>query len=57
MRLARGELAMAHCQLGDEDEARKWYDQALAWRAKNPSDDELCGRMAAEAAGLIGAGK
>ena len=28
-------LAMAHWQLGDKDEARKWYDQAVEWMEKN----------------------
>jgi hypothetical protein len=28
-------LAMAHRKLGNRDEARKRYDQAMAWLAKN----------------------
>src|SRR5262249_7514956 len=34
--------AMAHWQLGDKEEARKWYDKGVAWTKKNaPNDDEL----------------
>jgi tetratricopeptide (TPR) repeat protein len=28
-------LAMAHRKLGNADEARKWYDQAVEWQEKN----------------------
>ena len=28
-------LAMAHCKLGDLDEARKWYDKSVQWLEKN----------------------
>ena len=28
-------LAMAHHKLGNRDEARKWYDRAVGWLAKN----------------------
>jgi tetratricopeptide (TPR) repeat protein len=47
-------LAMAHWQLGDKEQARKWYDQAVQWMAKNqPQNDELrCFRD--EAAELLG---
>src|SRR5205085_6368163 len=35
-------LAMAHWQLGEIEEARKWYDRAIAWMDKNnPKDEEL----------------
>jgi hypothetical protein len=35
-------LPMSHWQLGNKDEARKRYDEALAWMEKNaPQDDEL----------------
>ena len=35
-------LAMAHYQLGNRDEARRWYDRAVKWMDKNnPKDDEL----------------
>src|SRR5262249_31639958 len=35
-------LAMANWQLGETEEARKWYDKALEWMEKNdPKNDEL----------------
>jgi eukaryotic-like serine/threonine-protein kinase len=47
-------LAMAHWQLGQKQEARKWYDQAAAWMEKNqPKNDELS-RFQAEAKQLLG---
>ena len=47
-------LAMAHWQLGDKDEARKWYDKAVEWMDKNqPKNEELL-RFRAEAAELLG---
>ena len=30
-------LAMAHWQLGHEEDAHKWYNQALSWMDKNKS--------------------
>jgi tetratricopeptide (TPR) repeat protein len=50
-------LAMAHWQLGRKEEARKWYDKAVAWMDKNqPQNDELR-RFRAEAAKLLGIDK
>jgi serine/threonine protein kinase/tetratricopeptide (TPR) repeat protein len=50
-------LAMTHWQQGDRDEARKWYDQAVAWMDQNqPENDELR-RFRAEAEGLLGLDK
>jgi tetratricopeptide (TPR) repeat protein len=47
-------LAMTHWKLGDRDEARKWYDKAVAWTDKHqPGNDELR-RFRAEAAELLG---
>jgi tetratricopeptide (TPR) repeat protein len=47
-------LAMAHWQLGEKAQARKWYNQAVAWMDKNrPKDEELL-RFRAEAAALLG---
>jgi tetratricopeptide (TPR) repeat protein len=47
-------LAMARWQLGQKDEARKWYDKAVAWMDKNqPKNDELR-RFRAEEAALLG---
>jgi tetratricopeptide (TPR) repeat protein len=46
-------LAMAHWQLGKKDEARHWYDKAVAWMEKNnPKDEELI-RFRAEAEALF----
>jgi tetratricopeptide (TPR) repeat protein len=47
-------LAMAHHQLGNHAEARRWYDRAVQWMDQNaPKDDELL-RFRAEAAELLG---
>jgi tetratricopeptide (TPR) repeat protein len=47
-------LAMAHRQLGDEEQARKWYAQAVHWtEEKQPGDAELR-RFRTEAAELLG---
>ena len=47
-------LAMAHWQLDEKDEARKWYDQALEWMEKNKPQDEELKRFRAEVAELLG---
>ena len=47
-------LAMTHWQLGDKKEARKWYDQAVAWMEKERPKDEDLRRCRAEAAALLG---
>jgi serine/threonine protein kinase/tetratricopeptide (TPR) repeat protein len=50
-------LAMAHWQLGQRDEARKWYKKSVEWMEKNnPRDEELI-RFRAEAEGLLGVKK
>jgi hypothetical protein len=47
-------LAMAHWQLGEREQARQRYGQAVQWMNKNnPYDVELC-RLRAEAATLLG---
>jgi Flp pilus assembly protein TadD len=48
-------LAMAHWQLGNKAEARKWYDKAVGWMDKNKRDDEELIRFRAEAADLLDA--
>ena len=50
-------LAMAHWQLGNKDEARKWYDQAAGWMQKNKPQDEELLRFRAEAEELLQAKK
>jgi tetratricopeptide (TPR) repeat protein len=47
-------LAMAHCQKGGKDEARKWFDKAVAWtKEKDPKNSELR-QFWTEAAVLLG---
>jgi hypothetical protein len=46
-------LAMARWQLGDKDEAGKWYDQAVAWMDKNKPQDKELRRFRAEATDLL----
>jgi tetratricopeptide (TPR) repeat protein len=47
-------LAMARWQLGDKEQAREWYDKAVAWMDKHdPRDAELL-RFRAEAVALLG---
>jgi hypothetical protein len=41
---------MAHWQLGNKEEARKWQDQAMQWTEKNLSQHEgYIRRLGAEA--------
>jgi eukaryotic-like serine/threonine-protein kinase len=47
-------LAMAHWQLGEKEEARKWYDQAVQWMEKNAPKNEELVRFRAEAEKLLG---
>jgi len=47
-------LAMAHWQLGEKDEARKWFDQAVEWMQKNTPQNEELRRFREEAAELLG---
>ena len=47
-------LAMAHWQLGNKAEARRWYDQAIEWTDKQAPTSENRGRFRREAAELLG---
>jgi tetratricopeptide (TPR) repeat protein len=47
-------LAVAHWQLGDKDEARKWYDKAAAWLKKSWPGDLQYHFAQREAAALLG---
>jgi tetratricopeptide (TPR) repeat protein len=47
-------LAMAHWQLGEKDEARNWYDQAVQWMEKNKQQYDELKRFREEAAELLG---
>ena len=46
-------LAMAHWQLGEKEEAQRWYGQAVKWMDENKPDDEELRRFRAEAAALL----
>ena len=47
-------LAMAHWKLGDKEEARRWYDRASQWMAKNDPTRESLRRFRLEAQELLG---
>jgi phosphatidylserine/phosphatidylglycerophosphate/cardiolipin synthase-like enzyme len=47
-------LAMAHYQLAQKVEARRWYDKAVEWMDKNKPQDPELRRFRAEAADLLG---
>jgi hypothetical protein len=50
-------LAMGDWKLDQKEEARKWYDQAVAWMDKNQPQNEELRRFWAEAAELLGIAK
>jgi Tfp pilus assembly protein PilF len=50
-------LAMAHWQLGNKDEAHKWYGQAVASMQKYAPDDEELLAFRAEAGALLEIGE
>ena len=45
---------MAHQRLGDRDEARKWYDAAVAWMEQNKRDDQELRQLRDEVERLLG---
>ena len=47
-------LAMAHWQLGHQEEARRQYDKSVEWMEKHKPADEELKRFRAEAAELLG---
>ncbi len=47
-------LAMIHGQLGEKEQGRKWYDQAVEWMEKNAPDDGGFQYLRAESAKLLG---
>jgi tetratricopeptide (TPR) repeat protein len=47
-------LAMAHWQLGNKDEARNWYRQAVQWMEKHDPRNEQLRRFRVEATQLLG---
>jgi tetratricopeptide (TPR) repeat protein len=50
-------LAMTHARLGNDVEARKWYERAEAWRQKHAPTDAFCTRLSHEAAQILGIGE
>lgn len=46
-------LAMAHWRLGHKEEARQWYNKAIAWMDENKPRDERLPPLRAEAAALL----
>jgi tetratricopeptide (TPR) repeat protein/serine/threonine protein kinase len=46
-------LAMAQWRLGEQVQARKWYDRAVTWMDKNDPQSEQLRRFRAEAANLL----
>jgi superkiller protein 3 len=46
-------LAMVHWQLGNKDDARKWFDRAAEWMDRNAKDNEELRRFRTEAAELL----
>jgi serine/threonine protein kinase/Tfp pilus assembly protein PilF len=50
-------LAMAHRQLGDKEQARHFYDQAVQWTDNNRPNHEELRRFRTEAAELLGIDK
>jgi tetratricopeptide (TPR) repeat protein len=46
-------LAVAHWQLGNKEEARKWHDQAVQWMEKNGPQDESFRGFRTEAEKLL----
>jgi tetratricopeptide (TPR) repeat protein len=47
-------LAMAHRQLGNQEEARRWYDTGVAWMERIAPTSESLMRARREAADLLG---
>jgi hypothetical protein len=45
---------MVRWQQGEQEEARKWYGQAVAWMDKKKPENEELRRFRAEAAKLLG---
>jgi Flp pilus assembly protein TadD len=50
-------LAVAHWQLGNKEEARRWYDKAVEWMEKNAPQDDGFRRYRAEAEQVLGVKK
>jgi WD40 repeat protein len=46
-------LAMAHCRMGNNEMAAKWYDQSVRWLEVNEDAPEELRRLRSEAAALL----
>ena len=46
-------LAMAHWQLGDKDQARKWYTQAVQWMHEQKATSQESRHLQRDAAALL----
>ena len=46
-------LAMAYWQLGEREQARRWYDEAVTWMKQNQSKDAALRRFRSEAQELL----
>jgi eukaryotic-like serine/threonine-protein kinase len=46
-------LAMARWQLGEKEQARRWYDKAAGWRDRHAPDNQELRRFQTEAAALL----
>ena len=44
---------MVRWRLGDKDDARRWYDKAVEWTAKNDAYNDDLRRLRVEAAELL----
>src|SRR5262249_50472820 len=50
-------LAMAHWQLGEKEDAHKWFDQGVQWMEKNDPKNEDLRRFRGETEELLGVNK
>jgi tetratricopeptide (TPR) repeat protein len=46
-------LAMCHCQLGQDEEAREWYERATSWMAEHGPEHPRLKRLREEASKLL----
>jgi tetratricopeptide (TPR) repeat protein len=46
-------FAMCHCQLGQDQEAREWYERAVSWMAEHQPERAILKRLREEAAKLL----
>jgi hypothetical protein len=46
-------LAMAHWQLDEKEEARRWFEKAEQWTREHVKDDEELGKLREQAAAIL----